>query len=139
MNLYLQCTLISLIGLLFSSLIIIRSLVKKATAANVKFNWKIFLSQDLIFQAIGSALTVAMALMLLGPTFKQYPKLADNTLLVLSVFATIGYVGSDIASRFFSTMNSRLTSAVSYKSQGYDESTGNLDAPTPASKPTQKP
>lgn len=134
MNIYLQAGLISLIGLLFSLVMVMRSLLNKARAANLKFNWTVFLSQDLVFQAIGTVLTVSLALMLLGPTFKQYPKLQDNDLLILSVFATIGYIGSDIASRFFSVMNKRLTNAIDYKTTMADTASGTLDAPTPAAK-----
>lgn len=134
MNLYLQCGLISLIGLALSILTVIASLTKKAKIANIAFNWKLFLTQDVLIQAAGTLLTVALGLMLLGPALKQYPKFADNTLAILCIFATIGYVGSDIASRFFSVMNNRINNGIDSKTTISDIQTGNLSAPTPAPK-----
>jgi len=137
MNLYAQCFLISLIGLALSMLTVIASLTKKARVANIKFNWTIFFTQDIIIQAVGTVLTVGLGLMLLGPAIKQYPKFADNTLAILAIFATIGYIGSDIASRFFSVMNKRINAGIDEKTTIADFHTGNLDAPTVAPKPSK--
>jgi hypothetical protein len=72
--------------------------------------------------------------MLLGPALKEYPKFADKTTVILIIFGTIGYVGSDIASRFFSVVNNRLNSAIDYKTNQADEANGTLGTPTPATK-----
>jgi hypothetical protein len=135
MNLYVQCSLISLLGLALSVLTIIKSLTAKAKVSNVIFNWKTFLSQDIPIQAAGTAVTIGMCLILLGPFLKQYPQYANNTLFILIVFATIAYVGSDIASRFFSVVNSRINQAIDVKTSAADAASGNLNAPTPAAKP----
>jgi len=137
MNIYLSSFLIGLIGLSLSVLTVLKSLTRKARLANVIFDWKLFFKADFILQLVGSLLTIALALMLLNPFLKQYPKFEENTLLVLAVFATIGYVGSDIASRMFSVVNSRINSAIDFKTSISDGLTGNLENPTPAAKPTK--
>ncbi len=135
MNIYFNCFLIGLIGLALSVLTVFRSVYLKAKQNNIIFPWKTFFGIDFFIQFIGSMLTVAAALMLLGPFLKQYPKFIDNTLAVLAGFATIGYVGSDIASRFFSVANSRINGAIGYKTSQTDEANGTTGAPTPAAKP----
>ena len=134
MNIYLNCFLIGLIGLALSVLMVLQSQIKKAKLANVIYPWKAFFGIDLFLQLAGSLLTIGLALMFLGPLLKQYPKFLDNTLTVLAGFATIGYVGSDIASRFFSVVNSRINGAIDYKTNQADEANGTLNAPTPTAK-----
>lgn len=135
MNIYLNCGIISLLGLALSILLIIRNLTAKAKLANVIFDWKLFWKSDAIFQIVGTLITVGIALMLLGPAFKSYPSLQQNTLMLLLIFATIGYVGSDIASKLFSVVNARINAAIDAKTTISDKTTGNLDAPTAAPKP----
>lgn len=137
MNIYLNCFFISLIGLGLSLLSVIYSLTKKARVANVIFDWKLFFKADLIIQFIGTLLTVFLFLMLLGPFLKQFPKYAGNTFGILVFFATVGYVGSDIASRLFSVVNSRINGAIDYKTNQADEANGTLGVPTPAVKNPQ--
>ena len=135
MNLYLNCFIISLLGLALSQLLIIRNLTGKAKLSNVIFDWKLFWKTDLIFSVIGTLITVGIALMLLGPFLKSYPSFANNTLVILIVFSTLGYIGSDVASKFFSVVNSRINAAIDSKTTLADTATGNLGAPTPAAKP----
>lgn len=135
MPLYLQCFFISLIGLGLSIIAVIYNLTKKAALANVIFDWKLYWKTDLWMQMVGTLLTVGLFLMLLNPFLKQYPQLAKDTLFILCFFATVGYIGSDIASRLFSVVNSRINSAIDFKTTIADKETGNLDAPTPASAP----
>jgi len=134
MNIYLQCFLVGLIGLALSVLTVLKSLIRKAKLANVIFDWKLFFKADLVLQFVGAVLTLSLFLMLLGPFLKEYPKFADKTFAITVVFATIGYVGSDIASRMFSVVNSRLNGAIDYKTTQADEANGTADAPTPATK-----
>ena len=74
------------------------------------------------------------ALVLVGPFIKQFPKFADNDLAILLAFATIGYSGSDIASRLFSVVNSRINGAIDYKTTQADKANGTENTPTVASK-----
>ena len=135
MNIFLSSFLIGLVGLSLSLLTVIQSLTKKAKLANVIFDWKLFLKSDLILQFVGSILTVALGLLLLNPFFQQFPKYAEKVFAINVIFATIGYMGSDIASRLYSVVNSRINAAIDYKTTISDKATGNLDNPTPAEKP----
>jgi hypothetical protein len=135
MSLYLSCFAISLLGLGLSILLVLKSLTTKARLANVIFDFKLFWKTDAIFQIIGTFLTVGIALMLLGPFLKKYPAFSDNTLIILVIFSALGYLGSDVASRFFSVVNSRINGAIDFKTTQADKMSGNLDAPTPATKP----
>lgn len=137
MGLYLNCFFISLIGLGLSVLAVIFNLKKKAKLANIVFDWGLYWKSDLWMQIAGTLLTAGLFLMLLNPFLKQYPKFADNTFVILIFFSAVGYFGSDIASRLFSVVNSRINSAIDYKTTIADTQTGNLNAPTPAIKPTK--
>jgi len=136
-TLYLQCTGISLLGLLLSILLILKSQLAKARLANVIFPWNAFWRIDLWVNMGCTLVWVAICLMLLGPAIKQFPKYADNSLLILIIFAAQGYLGSDVASRFFSAVNSRINAAIDFKTTQADTASGNLGAPTPAMKPNK--
>jgi len=138
MNIYLSSFLIGLVGLSLSLLTVIKSLTRKAKLANVIFDWKLFLKSDLLLQLAGSLLTVFLGLLLLNPFFQQFPQYAGKVFAVNLIFATIGYMGADIASRLFSVVNSRINSAIDYKTTISDQTTGNLDSPTPAAKPIKE-
>lgn len=135
MNIYISSFLISLIGLALSVVVVIRNTTKKARLANVIFDWKLYWKTDLWMQMAGTILTVSLFLMLLGPFLEKYPKLADDTFVILVFFSAVGYFGSDLASRFFSVVNNRIDAAIDFKTTQSDTASGNLDAPTPATKP----
>jgi hypothetical protein len=138
LSLYLSCSGISLLGLLLSLLMVLKSQLAKARLANVIYDWRLFFRVDLWISVAGTLVMVGMALILLGPFMKKYPQFADNSLMTLIVFAAFGYLGSDLASRFFSVVNSRINAAIDYKTTQADAATGNLNAPTPATKPTDQ-
>lgn len=133
--LYLNCLAISLVGLGLSVLAVIYSLTKKARLANVIFDWKLYWRSDLWMQLVGTILSVALFLLLLAPFLKQYPTFKDNTFVILIFFSAVGYFGSDLASRLFSVVNSRINSAIDVKTSQADLANGTLNAPTPAAKP----
>lgn len=135
MNIYISSALVGLIGLALSMLMIIRSLKNKAKISNVIFDWKLVFTSDLIIQAIGSLLTIGLGLLLLDSFTDQYPAIVEQKgFYVQVVFATIGYIGSDIASRLFSVVNNRINGAIDYKTTQADQANGTLGAPTPAVK-----
>lgn len=125
-----------LIGLALSTLTILSSLIKKSRAANLIFDWKLFWSVDIFIQIAGTLLTIAGFLICLHPALAKYPSWADNVLVILLVFATVGYLGSDVASRIFSVVNARINAAIDYKTNQADEANGTLGTPTPAGKPS---
>ncbi len=137
MNFYIQCFLMGIIGVALSTLTVLQSLTKKAKLANVIFNWKLFFGADIFIQLLGSLVTVGGALLLVGPFIKQYPQFADKDFAIMVVFATIGYLGSDIASRLFSVVNNRINGAIDYKTTQADTANGTIDTPTPAVKTQQ--
>lgn len=139
MGLYLNCFFISLIGLGLSVLAVIFNLKKKAKLANIFFDLKLYWKSDLWIQVAGTMLTCGLFLMLLNPFLKQYPQFADNVFVILIFFSAVGYFGSDIASRLFSVVNTRINTAIDYKTTQADTANGTLDAPTPAMKPIDKP
>ncbi len=136
MNFYLTCFLMGIIGVALSTITVLQSLTKKAKIANIIFNWKLFFSADIFIQLIGSLITVGGALLLIGPFMRQYPQYADKDFAIMVVFATIGYLGSDVASRLFSVVNSRINGAIDYKTTQADTANGTVDTPTPAVKST---
>jgi hypothetical protein len=137
-SLYLNCFFISLLGLILSLLMVVKSQMTKAKLANVIFDWKLFFKTDIWISIAGTLVMVGMELILLAPFIKRYPSFADDTLLTLIIFAASGYLGSDLASRFFSVVNSRINSAIDFKSTQSDQLNGTLDAPTPATKPQKQ-
>jgi len=134
-TLYLDCFIISILGLILSTLVILKSQLRKAKLANVIYDWHLFFGMDLWINMAGTLVTVGIALMLLGPFLKQFPKYADATLFIMILFAALGYIGSDVASRFFSVVNGRINAAIDYKTSAADQAAGTADAPTPATKP----
>lgn len=135
MNIYIQSFLISLVGLGLSMLAVLKSLTTKAKLANVIFNWKLYFSADFFLQLFGTILTVGGGLLLLQPFLMQYPQFANNRFKIMIGFMTIGYVGSDIASRLFSVVNGRINAAIDFKTTQADTANGTADSPTPADKP----
>lgn len=134
MNLYLKCVLISLIGLGIIVYVAAKNLVESGNKSNVKVNWNVFFTKDVPFMAVGNMLAVALFLMLMEPAFKQYPKLKENLLLILSFFATVGAFGATIANGFLSFTKRRIDNSMDVKSDLADKITGDLHAPTESLK-----
>lgn len=132
MAIYIQCFFISLVGLGFSMLTILRSLKNKAATNNLIFDKRLYWNTDLWIQIAGTMLSMAGSLLLLHPFLEQYPEIAKNNFKILLGFLAIGYMGSDLASRFFSVVNSKLNNASAFKSKDSDTNNGTTDAPTPA-------
>lgn len=122
----LQCVLIGLCGTVISTLAVLYSLSKKAKAANVIFKTKNYFETDW-FSPVISVIAIFMALILLPYAPKNW-----SPLVILILFATIGYTGNDLVSRFFSIVNTRINSAIDYKTDIADKATGNFGTPTPA-------
>lgn len=128
-----SCILMGLLGLVSSTLLILRSLNRKATAANLIFTPKSYFKDDW-YTPVASIVAVIMAFILL-----PYEPKTWSPAVTLILFGTIGYMGSDISSRVFSVASNKLNAAIGFKSQISDSSTGTTDAPTPAAPPTPKP
>lgn len=121
--------LIGFLGMVLQALLKIKSIQDKARKANVQFKPKEYIIEDWVSHS-ASFVTLIMVLLFVDEiinfsvTAGEYLKFG---------FAFVGYTGSDIMSRIFSVVNKRINTAIDYKSTIADQSTGNLDAPTPAS------
>lgn len=114
MNIYLSCALIALLGLALSVMLVVRNLIGKAKQFDQKFQVNVYVKFDLMFQVAGTLIAVGIFLMLLGPAQKQY-SLANNTLAVLAFFGTLGYLGSDVAVKFFGVVSNRINAEMNSK------------------------
>lgn len=128
MNFIIQCVLMGICGTILSTLSVVYSLTKKAKSANVEFSFKGYLKTDW-FAPVISLVAIVMAVIALPYV---PPVAVHNPGYVLIVFATIGYSGNDLISRFFSVVNQRINGAIDYKTTLADTQTGTLGAPTPA-------
>ena len=126
--LYAQCFFVALFGMILQALLKVKSIQDKANKANVQFSAKEYILEDWVSHC-ASLVTVIMVmffideLALFSEYVMQYVKFG---------FAFVGYTGSDIMSRLFSVVNRRINKAIDFKTTIADESTGNVDKPTPA-------
>lgn len=124
-----QYFIIGILGMLFSTVMVLRSLKQKARVANVIFSEGKALKDDWLTPV--SSFIVLLICMFFIPTIPKN----WNPALPLLLFATIGYMGNDIASRVFSVTNKRINAAIDYKTDIADTVNGTLGTPTPAAKP----
>lgn len=124
-----QCILIGLCGTVLSNLAVLYNLTKKARSANLQFKISTYFENDWFAPAI-SLVALVTALILLPYVPATWPPV-----VILILFATIGYSGNDLVSRFFSVANSYLNKAIDYKTDIADSATGTLGSPTPTMPP----
>jgi len=136
------------LGLAFSLALKSKSQENKAKKANVKYSVSGFLWDDRS-TIITTYIVLALALIVLGPVLDPAVILTKDKdvtfffdlftikisavyeMFVLSVFATVGYSGMDIALRFFGKTNSLINNAIDYKTTQADTANGTLNEPTP--------
>lgn len=128
LSLYLQCFVVAVIGWALQTTLKMRSLQVKAKAANVQFKPTDYFKDDWL-SITAAFLTIVLFLLFVS-------EILDWQAWVISYvkigFAFVGYTGSDIASRLFSVVNTRINAAIDYKTTISDTQTGTLDKPTPA-------
>lgn len=120
--------LIGFLGMILQALLKIKSIQEKARKANIVFSPKEYLIEDWVSHS-ASLVTLIMFLFFIDE-ITHFNAIAANYLKF--GFAFVGYTGSDIMSRIFSVVNRRINTAIDYKTTIADQSTGNLDSPTPA-------
>lgn len=128
MNFYIQCILMGLCGTVLSTLAVLYNLSKKARLANIQFNNLEYFKTDW-FAPVISFVAIVMAIIAL-PYIPASWQTSPG--IIILIFATIGYSGNDLVSRFFSVVNNRINGAIDYKTTIADTQTGTLDKPTPA-------
>lgn len=144
----LQIITVATLGLAFALMLKSRSQKQKAKLANVTYSAKGFLTDD-SSTIITTYIVLAMFLIVFGPLLDPAVILTKDKdvtfffdlftikvsvvyqMFLLSVFATIGYSGMDIALRFFGKTNSLINQAIDIKTTAADAANGTLDSPTP--------
>lgn len=124
----LKCIAIGLMGTTLSLLAVNYSLSRKARSANLIYSFKSFFVTDW-FAPVISIVAIMMAIIGLPYIPKSWQ---DNSGVILIVFATIGYSGNDLVSRFFSVVTQRLNAAIDVKTTQADVANGTMATPTPA-------
>ena len=138
MNIYLACTAMGILAMLLTQVVIVQKQRKKYKVANLIWEWPVYWKGDFIFQILGTIITIGMGLILLVYFLQQFPAVKNTPFFVASFFGFVGYTGTDSATKFFSVINSRYSSAIDYKTDIADNLTGNAGTPTPAAKPPQQ-
>lgn len=126
-ELYIHCFIACLIGNLLHVLVKIRSMAKDHKDANLIFSVRQYLTDDkwaLLLDVVAS-----FALVYLVPEWLDW----DSRIVgkIRSIFIFVGFTGSYIILQAFSVAKKNFRAATKYKAKGFDESTGNADAPTP--------
>lgn len=132
---YIGYFICGMLGLAISTILILRSLAKKAQAAKLIFDPLDYFKLDWYTPA-ASLLTIILGLFLVDVTLKWNPGLLNWMKLF---FAALGYLGSDVAARIFSAMSNRLDAAISSKANDADRMNGTEGTLTPAAKPDSSP
>jgi len=128
--LYFQCFVVALLGMALQATLKLRSIKEKAKMNKVIFNPNPidYLKEDWL-SISASFITIILTLFFVS-------EILDWNAGVISYvkigFAFVGYTGSDVMSRLFSVVNSRINGAIQYKTEGFNEATGTKDTPTPA-------
>jgi hypothetical protein len=116
LHLYVACFAIALIGMALHMALKMKSLQDKARAANVVFKARQYFHDDWL-SILGSLLTIFMFLLFIDNVLKWKPALID---FVKIFFAFVGYTGSDIASRLFGVLNTKINSVIDQKANALD-------------------
>lgn len=125
---YLYCFGYSLLGLIFSMLMQMKSLNDKAKAANVIFKPRSFFQNE--WTSILLSLTViGIALFSIPLVFELEPK---YIIWIKPLFLPVGYTGTDFMLKVFGIWNKKINNAIDFKTTEADKASGNLNAPTPA-------
>jgi len=128
LSLYIQCFAVALIGWALQTTLKMRALQLKARAANVIFKPVDYFKEDWL-SITAAFLTIVLFLFFVSEFLNWQTWIISY---VRIGFAFVGYTGSDIASRLFSVVNTRINAAIDYKTTISDTQTGTLDKPTPA-------
>ena len=109
LQLYIECSVIGLIGLALQTALKIKSFQEKATASNIDFNLGMYFKYDW-YTPVTSILTLLLLLFFLKDGVQNY-----SPVWIKLSFGTAGYIGADIPSRLFSTVNKRLNNVIDIK------------------------
>jgi len=129
---YLNCFVIAILGLLFAILLQLKSQSDKARLANlIRPTFTSFVKEEWI--NISMSIVVIIVAMFFIPILMDWKP--QVLIYVRPAFLPIGYMGTDILLKLFGLVNKRLNAAIDAKTTEADKASGNLSAPTPATKP----
>lgn len=123
---YFEIFVIGLLGAILHSLFKIKSIQDKARLANVAFKPIDYWKEDWVSH-LTSLCTILMCMFFVTDVITVKP---DALPYIRVSFGFIGYVGNDIASRFFGAVNKRVNTVIDQKTTVADN-VNNDTEPTP--------
>ena len=123
---YFEIFVIGLLGAILHSLFKIKSIQDKARLANVAFKPIDYWKEDWVSH-LTSLCTILMCMFFVTDVITVKP---DALPYIRVSFGFIGYVGNDIASRFFGAVNKRVNTVIDQKTTVSDNVNGQTQ-PTP--------
>lgn len=115
-ELYIKCFLISVLGMFFSIIMQVRSLIKKSKAANTKFSLKSYFKSDWI-SGIASITFICIVLVIIAEVIKMKPVVINY---IKIIFILVGYFGADLGYRIFSATDKKITQIIDEKTNKAD-------------------
>lgn len=125
-KMYFEIFVIGLLGAILHSLFKIKSIQDKARLANVAFKPIDYWKEDWVSH-LTSLCTILMCMFFVTDVITVKP---DALPYIRVSFGFIGYVGNDIASRFFGAVNKRVNTVIDQKTTVADN-VNNDTEPTP--------
>lgn len=110
-QLYIQCFLISLLGMAFSIIMQIRALMRKSRAAKEEFSVWTYFKQDWL-SGVASIFFIAIVLVVISEVLKWKPWVIDY---IKIVFVLVGYLGADLGYKLFSATSKKITKIIADK------------------------
>ncbi len=148
--LYLKLILGSVIGLAIGMVAKNKAIKDKSGLANVQYSGIGELIKEEQKRIWGTLLTISLAFLIVGQgidpdnlsnpngkvkflwgIFSTTQRIIWEAVLV-TIFSTVGYVGIDIALKYFGATSQRINRAIDSKTTDADRVNGTLDKPTPA-------
>lgn len=123
-----EVALAGAIGMVLQMLMKAKSIQDKARKGNIQFKFMEYFTADWLSHLI-STLAIILFLILVRRRLDQIPSSMYE--IVLAFGATVGYMGADIVSRFFSATNKKVNDALDFKTDIADKASGTLGTPTP--------
>ena len=130
-SLYINCSIIALLGLILAVLLQMKSQMEKARQANLIFSPGKYVAQEWITISI-SVVVIIIGLYFIPIVVGIKPQYLPY---IKPAFLPLGYMGTDIILKLFGVVNKRLNAAIDLKTSQADEANGTSGAPTPATKP----
>jgi len=120
---FLECLGCGLVGIIFHTMLKIRSLRKRSIKANLSFSFKDYFIEDW-FSILISVAAVFIFVLILPELIAYRPGLQNWTVLL---FISVGWMGSSILQAFFSKTEKRLLEVIDIKTNIADRILSDTD------------